>query len=150
MKITYWIIFILILVSSKLYSQEVRINNSFIILVNDKLITSVEGVRLVLSDSNGKEEIINGGYYPGVLYVNNIETKNILYADSTRKLTLLFDYYKYGRANQLIHNYKVNIERRWFKESLIIVEIFDINKRRGTYKYTFEVPGYYCGKILKE
>ena len=150
MKINYWIIFILILVSSKLYSQEVRVNNSLIILVNDKLITSVEGVRLVLSDSTGKEEIINGGYYPGVLYVRNIETKNVLYADNVRKLTLLFDYYEYGRSEQFVHNYKIDIERLWFKESLIILRIFDINKKRGTYKYTFEVPGYSFGRLLKQ
>lgn len=150
MKISYWIISILILVSSKLFSQEVRVNNSFIILVNDKLTTTVEGARLILSDSTGRKESINCSYYPGVLSVRNIETKEILYADTVRKLTLAFDDYEYGRDKQFIHNYKINIERRWFKESLIIVKIYDINKRSGTYRYTFEVPGYSFGKVLKQ
>jgi hypothetical protein len=142
----YWLTTILFIASIKLYGQEVRVTNSFIILINDKLATTVEGLQMVLSDTTGKEDVTNGGYYPGVLFVKNIETKNVLFADSVRKLTLLFDYYAYGRGNDFIHNYKINIERRWFKESLIILRIFDINKRRGTYKYTFEIPGLYFSK----
>ena len=140
------IFIILMIVSLKLHAQEIRVNNSFIILINDKLITTAAGVELILSDTTGKEEVIIGGYYPGVLYVNNVQTKNILYADSVRSLTLSFDYYTYRRENEAIHNYKIKISRHWFKESLIIVRIFDINKKRGTYKYTFDVPGHSFSK----
>lgn len=146
MKNKYWFTVILFIASIKLYGQEVRVTNSFIILVNDKLINTVSGLRLVLSDSTGKKEFIEGGYYPGVLFVKNIETKNVLFADSVRKLTLLFDYYGYGQDNEFISNYKISIGRRWLKESLIILRIFDINKRRKTYKYTFEIPGLYFDK----
>jgi hypothetical protein len=150
MKINYWVIVILFILSSKSYAQEVRVNNSFIILVNNKLTTAVAGVRLILSDTTGKEESINGGYYPGVLYVSNIETKSVLYADSVRKLTLVFDNYEYPGNKQVINNYKIGIDRKWFKESLIILRIFDINKTRGTYKYSFEVPGHSFGQKLKQ
>lgn len=134
------------IVSVKLYGQEVRITNSFIILVDNKLINTVSGVRLVLSDSTGKKEFIEGGYYPGVLFVKNIESKNAIANNTLRKLALSFDYYAYGRDNDFISNYIVSIDKRWLKESLIILRIFDINKRRKTYKYTIEVPGYILGK----
>jgi len=59
---------------------------------------------------------------------------------------LTFDFYEYKRNKQFIHNYKIYIDRKWFKQSVIIVRISDINKRRGTYKYSFEVPGYSFAK----
>jgi len=57
MKNKYWFVIILFFASIKLYGQDVRVNNSFIILVNDKLITTVEGLRLILSDTTGKKRI---------------------------------------------------------------------------------------------
>jgi hypothetical protein len=150
MKIIYYVVVLLALIPSILHAQEVRVNNSFIILVNNKLATAVAGLTLILSDSTGKEEIISGGYYPGVLYVKNIETKNILMADSLRRLTLVFNnYYDHGKTYPS-NNYRIAIDRRWFRESLIIVRIDDINRRRGTYKYSFEVSGHHFGKILKQ
>ncbi|MCO5937433.1 hypothetical protein NAF17_17935 [Mucilaginibacter sp. RB4R14] len=98
-------------------------------------------------DFSGKEDSINGCYYPGVLYVNNMQTKNLLYVDSLKNLTLKFDYYEYPGKKQVIHNYKIELNRKWFKESLIIVKVFDINKKKGTYSYTFEVPGVSFGKL---
>jgi len=75
MKIKQLLTLLLFLASIKLYGQEVRVNNSFVILINNKLVTSVSGLRLILSDTTGKNDALDGGYYPGVLYVNNIEKK---------------------------------------------------------------------------
>ena len=147
MKNKYWLTVLLFVVTIKVYGQEIRVNNSFVILVNNNLVTSVGGLKLVLSDSTGKKDAIDGGYYPGVLYVSNIEKKNLLYADSVKKLTLKFDYYENSRNKQITHNYSIEIDRKWFKQSLIILRIFDLDKKRGTYKYSFEVPGYSFGEI---
>ncbi|WP_259071970.1 hypothetical protein HDF24_11360 [Mucilaginibacter sp. X4EP1] len=149
MKNKYWLTVLLFVVTIKVYGQEIRVNNSFVILVNNNLVTSVGGLKLVLSDSTGKKDAIDGGYYPGVLYVSNIEKKNLLYADSVKKLTLKFDYYEYSGKKQVVHNYSIEIDRKWFKESLIIIKIFDVNKKQGTYNYTFEVPGVSFGTIKK-
>ena len=148
MKIRFTLI--LLIASIKLYSQEIRVNNSFVIVVNNKLTTSVADLRLILSDATGKEETIDGGYLPGELYVSNIEKKNILYADSVRNLILKFDYYEYQGHKQVIRNYSIPIDRNWFKQSVIILRIFDVNKKRGTYKYSFEVPGFSFGVTKKK
>ena len=142
MKNKYWLVVIIFFAATKVYGQDVRVGSNFIILVNNKLPTTVEGLQLILSDTTGKEESISGGYIPGELFVTTNEARNLLFADSVRTLTLAFDFYVYGRDNKFIHNYKIFIDRRWFKQSVIIVRIFDIDKRRGTYKYSFEVPGY--------
>lgn len=84
MKNKYCITVILLILSMKLLGQEVRVNNSFVILVNDKLVTTVAGLQLILTDSTQKQDIIKSGYYPGVLYVNSIGAKNILYTDTTK------------------------------------------------------------------
>lgn len=146
MKHKYWFtVLFLFIVSIKLYGQDVRVNNSFVILINDKLARTVAGLQLISSDVNGKEDSIDAGYYPGVLYVSNIQKKNLLYADSLKKLTLKFDYYEDSKGKQVIHNYSIELNRTWFKESLIIVKIFDVDKKRGTYKCSFEVPGHSFG-----
>jgi hypothetical protein len=138
-----FVMLLLCVTSINLHGQEVRVNNSFIILINDELAKSPAGVHLTLTDRTGKAEVIQAGYYPGVLYVDNTETKNVLFGDSTRILTLSFDVYRYKGDNTFINNYKINIERRWFKESLMILKIYDLNQSRNTYKYTFEIPGVY-------
>jgi hypothetical protein len=97
----------------------------------------------VLTDSTQKEDIINAGYYPGVLFVNSVGAKNIVYTDTTKKMTLRFDYYDYRGKKELVYNYNININQQWFKESLIILKIYNINKNRGIYEYTYEVPGIY-------
>ncbi len=151
MKNKYWLtVIFLFIISIKLYGQEIRVNNSFVILINDRLARSIAGLKLIAMDRKGDKNSINGGYYPGVLYVSNEQTKSLLYADSLKKLTLKFDYYEYAGEKQIVHNYSIDIDRRWFKESLIIVKISDISKRRGTYNYTFEVPGYSFGEIKKK
>ncbi|MCO5936229.1 hypothetical protein NAF17_11835 [Mucilaginibacter sp. RB4R14] len=135
--------------SVNLYGQEIRVNNSFVILVNDKLMRSVSGVKFVTFDANGKEDRIDGGYYPGVLYVYNTLTKNLLYADNLNGLIMKFDYYEYSGGKQTVNNYSIELNKTWLKESLIIVKIFDVNIKRGTYNYTFEVPGVSFGKLIK-
>ena len=148
MKRKNWLtVLFLFMMSIKLYGQEVRVNNSFVILINDKLARSIAGLKLITGDGTASKNSINGGYYPGVLYVSNEQTKNLLYADSLKKITLKFDYYEYPGGKQIVRNYSIDIDRKWFKESLIIVKISDINKKRGTYNYTFEVPGYSFGTI---
>ena len=61
MKIRFTLI--LLIASIKLYSQEIRVNNSFVIVVNNKLTTSVADLRLILSDATGKKETIDGGIF---------------------------------------------------------------------------------------
>jgi len=148
MKHKYWFaVLFLFLISTKLHGQEIRINNSFVILINDKLARNIAGLKLILVDEKGNKDSIDGGYYPGVLYVSNEQKKQLLYADSLKKLTLKFDYYEYPGRKQVVYNYSIDIDKKWFKESLIIVKITDISKKRGTYNYTFEVPGYSFGSI---
>lgn len=148
MKNKYWLTALfLFIISIKLYGQEIRVNNSFVILINDRLVRSIAGLKLITVDDKGNKNVINGGYYPGVLYVTNEQTKILLYADSLKELTLKFDYYEYAGEKQFVRNYSIDIDRKWFKESLIIVKISDVNKRRGTYNCTFEVPGYSFGVI---
>ncbi len=147
MRIKFWFTAILLLLSIKLYGQNIRVNNSFIIVVNNKLAKTVSGLQLILSDTIEKKETIDGGYLPGELYVTTTGEKNVLYADSIRTLTLKFDIYEQSGNREVVHNYSIVVNRKWFKSSLIILNIFDINKRKGTYKYTFEVPGYSFGIV---
>ena len=146
MKNKYWFAVILFFAITKAHGQDIRVGNNFIILINGKLAQTIEGVKLVLSDANGKEESIHSGYIPGELSVSTIEAKNVLFGDSVRTLTLKFDYDEYGSNKTFIHNFKIGIDRHWFKTSLIILRIFDFKKRQKTYKYSFEVPGIYFAK----
>jgi len=63
---------------------------------------------------------------------------------------LEFDYYEYIRNKQIIHNYSIIIDRKWFKESLIILKIFYGDKKPEVYKYTFVVPGYSFSEVKNE
>ena len=144
----YWLVILFsVTVPIKLLGQEVRLNNSFIILINDKLPSYVSSLKFISVNYNGKEDSIDGGYYPGVLYLSNEQERNILYADSLKKLTLKFDHYEYFGKRQMLSNYSIDIDRRWLKQPYIIVKISDFNKKKGLYKYTFEVSGITFGTV---
>ncbi|MGN6638213.1 MAG: hypothetical protein ACTHJ8_04820 [Mucilaginibacter sp.] len=149
MKNKYWFIIILFLSSNKLFGQEIRVNNSFIIVINNKVTTTVDRLRLMLSDSTGKKQSIDGDYYPGVLSVNNIEDKKILDADSVSSLTLAFDSYAYYKSKQITSNYKIKLNWHWLKHySFIILRIVDL--KNDKYKYSFEFPGWSTTEFKKE
>ncbi len=150
MKRKYWFFILFVIYSINSFGQNFRINNSFIILVNNNLTMNVSAVRLILSDTTGKEKSISAAYLPGDLYVNDSEKKRMLDSDTTSNLFLAFDNYDYRRKNGLVNSYRITISRKWLKESLIVLKITDIDKKRGTYKYSFDIPGYVFGTIVNK
>ncbi len=144
-----WLAIFLFSLCSIARAQEIRVTNSFIILINNELPQSVAGMKFVLSKQGEKDDIILGGYYPGVLYTENVESKNLLYSDSTKRLHIVFKNYKYKNDREVGGYYDIDIKRCWFKESLIILKIHDINTTKDKYTYSFEIPGYTFGVPAK-
>ncbi|MGN6638216.1 MAG: hypothetical protein ACTHJ8_04835, partial [Mucilaginibacter sp.] len=76
MRGKYWFtVLFLLTIFIKIHAQEIRVNNSFVILINDRLARSIEHLKLISIDENGNKDSIDGGYYPGVLYVSNEQKK---------------------------------------------------------------------------
>ena len=140
MKNKYVLIFILLITSSKVSGQQFRVFNSFIITLNGKVTSSIESVKFTLCDTAGKREIIEGGYFPGGLFVPTIESKNLLMNGNLQTLLLEFTAYE-NKGDRLLHkNYAVKLDKQWLGASYIILKISD--KKKGKYGFSLEVPGF--------
>ncbi len=136
MKKNYLFALIILFNSSNLFGQEIKVGNSFIIVINKEVVSGVKNLRFTFKDKNGKEEFINGGYLPGALLVDNVVEKKKFDADSTKRFLLKFDRFSNNMIN--VYSYEIGINQEWLGESYVVVKIFD-SKRK--YKYFLEVPG---------
>jgi hypothetical protein len=138
-------LFTIILISSffKLHAQEYRVNNSFIIMFNDKILKDVYNVKLTMTGPAGKATIIPADYVPGDLFAITQTEQALVKADSVRNIQLSFDYNEFREEKRTLKNYKISILHKWLKAPYIILRIAD--QSATTYKYAFEVPGMIFG-----
>ena len=148
---------LLLIASLKIYGQELRVNNSFIIVVNEKVaVTSIAKVRLLVNKAAGKTESIEMGYLPGDLYFLSPGDKGKMSSDTVSNILLAFDSYEYNKGSQSVRNYQIPLNKEWFKYSFIVLKIHDLDKRKSlnfqgeTYSYAMDFPGYSSLPIKKK
>jgi hypothetical protein len=143
MKIIVLIIGLLILVSPVAQGQEFRINNAFVVVINDKPALSLSSPRLILCRKDGSKKIINADYVPGDLFCINKEDKDEI-SSSTDSLFFVFDYVRYDKGKQIGRVYRIQIGHGWLTYSFIVMRIHDLSKReRMRENISADTPDYY-------
>jgi hypothetical protein len=161
MKKIFLIGVILLIISTKPYCQEIRICNSFVIAVNGEIaVSSIARPRLIVSKKDGGKGTIEMGYVPGDLYFVSKEDKEKVYSDTVSDIVLEFNNYMYPKGKQLIKNYRIQLSKKWFQYSFIVLQIYDLDKRKyknkvpavkgGNYSYDMDFPGYSTMRIEKK
>jgi hypothetical protein len=161
MKIGFLICLTILIASQAANSQDIRMTNSFVIAVNDKVVvSSLARARLIVNKIDGKKEILDVGYVPGDLYFNSAPDKEKVYSDSATDVILEFDNYEYPKGKQTVRNYQIHLNKKWFQYSFIVLRIYDSDQKkhinglasthRTNYSYILDFPGYSITDAKKE
>lgn len=148
MKRILIIFFLIPLISNmEIYSQEISKDFNFIITVDDNVVVgSIANLRLIVSETNDNNKLIEAAYIPGKLTINKVDIEK-LFSDRVNGITLMFDYYEYLNKEQVIYNYKIEIKKSWLQFSFIVLRIYNLDKRKYSkifyplegQNYTYEI-----------
>jgi hypothetical protein len=101
-----------------------------IIQVNDKLVTFDISVMHLVFENNKKEiESTQINYIPGKLIISDYAWGKIN-SDSTKKITLKFNYNTYKKNRQKIGNFQVDLTKTILEQPYVILNIYDFRNRK--------------------
>jgi len=101
-----------------------------IIQVNDKLVTfEISGMHLVFENNKKEIESTQINYIPGELIISDYAWGKIN-SDSTKKITLKFNYNTYKKNRQKIGNFQVDLTKTILEQPYVILNIYDFRNRK--------------------
>jgi hypothetical protein len=110
-------------------------NLNMVILVNEKLVTSeISGAYLNFETSNGTKSRNLVGYHPGELRLQPEDWEKIN-ADSTKKITLTFDYNTFKGNGHQIGNFGIEMKKYHFEKRYLILRVYDFRDRKFKKRY---------------
>ncbi len=105
-------------------------NSNLVIQVNDKLVISeIGGMYMIFEKENGEIDSAQIGYVPGDLIISDYAWKKIN-SDSTKRITLKFNYYSYRKDEQEIGNFQVELSKNILEQRYVILNIYDFRNRK--------------------
>lgn len=110
-------------------------NINLIIQVNERLVISgLTNVYVVVGhDNNSVQTPVN--YVPGKLTLTN-EIWNTINTDSSRKITLHFDYNTYSKKKHNTANFYVDLAKQQLQNPYLILNIYDFRDKK--YKHWYQ------------
>jgi hypothetical protein len=129
-KILITILLVALVGNVKSYCQENSKGVNFVITVDDNVVVgSIANLRLIASDADGKRKIIDIAYIPGELSIKNVDMGELL-SSKLNTVLLAFDYYEFCNGKQIIHNYEIEIEKKWFNFSYMVLRVYNLDKKK--------------------
>jgi hypothetical protein len=139
------IICFLLLGSKNLLAQEMK-NLSFVLVVNDEIISKQSKLTFVITTDNSTENL-SAIYYPGTLRLSNSDYEKLI-SSTTKTIYLKYNdtVYLDGKANY--YDFEIEYQKPWLQDTYNILRIYDLsckkNKKRfeplsPTKNYTFEL-----------
>jgi len=137
---------VLILFSFQLLAQKVRVNENFVISIDNDIALSITNVRFIIMDSSNKKSTIAADYIPGELAVYKTEEKIKLCTDTMAAgVTLAFDDITVKKKETVVHTYEIPLNVKWFNYSFAVLRINNLHKNKyqeDEYYYSWSFPGY--------
>lgn len=153
MKTKFLIGLTLILASSNIHGQDIRVVKNFVIAIDDNVaVYSIARPQLVIKKQGSPEEFVSIGYIPGDLYFTSEEDKNKVLSDSVDNIILRFNNYEYKRGVQTTQTYQIELNKKWLDYSFIVLRLSSAHKNNPSkegYIYSFDFPGYSIVPIRK-
>lgn len=110
-------------------------NLNMVIEVNERLVTSeISGAYLNFENSDGKKSRILVGYHPGELVLQPSDWEKIN-SESTKKITMTFDYNSFKRNSHQIGNFGIEMQKYHFDKSYLILRVYDFKERKFKRRY---------------
>ena len=110
-------------------------NLNMVIQVNDKLVTSeITGVYLNFQNQDGTISKNLVGYRPGELVLKPEDWKDIN-SESTKKITLSFNYYPVDLNHRYKHKFSVEIQKQDFERPSLILNVYNLTIKKFKKRY---------------
>lgn len=139
------IIFILILSSKNLIAQETK-KISFVLVVNEEVISKQSKLTFTLTTDNSTENI-SALYYPGTLTLNYSDYEKLI-SIATKSISLRYYDKVYLDNKTNFYDFEIEYQKSWLQDTYNILRFYDLsckkNKKRfeplsSTKNYTFEL-----------
>ena len=126
MKIKFQLLLLMLTISNIGIGQ----NLNMVIQVNEKLVTSeISNLCLNFENVDGEKNRILINYYPGDLVLDN-DIWGKINSETTKKITLTFDYNTYKNNERQIGNFSVEMQKYHFDKRYLILNIYDFRERK--------------------
>jgi len=130
-SLAVWMVFVIF---TQAYGQDIRKSFDFIIVIDDNIVVgSIASMQIELVSGRGKE-VIAASYYPGNLSFAEGDYGKLM-SDSTRAINLKFTNYEYTGQNQITYNYDIELKKEWLRGYFNILRIYDLDKKKYKAKY---------------
>lgn len=120
---------LLLICSGKIFSQEVRKDLDFIIVIDEKIsINSITNIH-VKTVSDDSVNILNAKYYPGNLSIVQSSYDRLM-EKTVNAIYLEFTYYEYIGKIQTVYTYEIELKKNWLKDDFNVLHIYNLNKKK--------------------
>jgi hypothetical protein len=110
-------------------------NLNMVIEVNERLVIGeIAGAYLNFENADGTKSRNLVGYHPGELRLQK-EDWNKIKAESTKKITLTFDYYALKGKYHNSVNFGIEMQKHHFEKSYLILRVYDFRERKFRKRY---------------
>jgi hypothetical protein len=110
-------------------------NLNMVIEVNERLVVSeIAGAYLNFENVDGTKSRNLVGYHPGELILQKEDWEKIN-AESTKKISLTFDYYALKGRYHNSTNFLIEMQKYHFDKSYLILRVYDFRERKFKKRY---------------
>lgn len=111
------------------FAQEKSALN-LIIAIDDKIATaSISNIQLILVNNKNDSTTIEAGYYPGNLFVKDIDSSQFK-GDELVRIKLSFTYNEYIKDQIQKKRYSIFLPPSFRNEHYVILRVYNLNKKR--------------------
>jgi len=110
-------------------------NLNMVIEVNERLVTTeIAGAYLNFEKEDGTKSRNLVGYHPGELVLQTDDWEKIN-SESTKKITLTFDYNTFKGNGHQIENFGIEMKKHHFDKRYLILRVYDFRERKFRKRY---------------
>lgn len=135
----------LLLSTKNLVAQETK-NLSFILVIDDQIISTQSNLTFIVS-SDISTENISAQYYPGTLALSKLDYEKLI-SPSTKAIYLKYRNTVYTDGKSNYYDFEIEYQKGWLQDLYNILRIYDLNCKKNkkkfeplspTKNYTFEL-----------
>ncbi|RUT70279.1 hypothetical protein D0817_10695 [Flavobacterium cupreum] len=139
------VICFLLLSSKNLVAQEIK-NLSFILVVDDEIISTKSKLTFIISTDTSTENL-PAQYYPGTLSLSKLDYEKLI-SPATKTIYLKYHDTVYVDGKATYYDFEIEYQKAWLQDLYNILRIYDLNSKKNkkkfdplssTKNYTFEL-----------
>lgn len=133
MKYIYILFFFLFMIPNDIFGQEENKNISFILVIDDEIISTSVGITFYINSENSNEKI-SATYYPGTLLMKKSDYEKLI---STETKTIYLRYFGtiYTNGKENYNDFEIEYNKNWLQDTYNILRFYNLDKTKYKKRY---------------